>query len=72
MELTIDLLLSSLGAVVFSVLGLFAELQGVESLLSGELVLGLWLSAFGLLLLYAGVYLLGYERVAKQLHAARL
>lgn len=72
MELTIDILASLLGALGFSVLGLFTELQGVTSLLSGELVLGLWMSAFGLLLLYAGVYLLGYERVAKRINAARV
>ena len=69
MELTVDVLASLLGAVGFSTLGVLAELWGIQSLLSGEIVLGLWLGGFGVLLLYAGVYLLGYERVLKQVRA---
>lgn len=69
MEFTVDLLASVLGAVVFSGLGLFTEFQSVQSLSSGEIILGVWLAGIGLVLLYAGVYLLGYERVLKQYRA---
>lgn len=48
-------------AVVLTVIGLFSEQMGVVNVNGGDM-LGLWYLYIGALTLYAGVYVLGYER----------
>lgn len=48
---------------VLTLLGLLTEYDGVRHLAAGDQVVGAWLAGFGVLLLYAGGYLLGYETV---------
>lgn len=67
MEIAVDLVVSALGAIGFTVIGLIAEFNGILRLLGGDLAAGVWLGFVGLLALYAGVYLLGYERLLTQL-----
>ena len=54
-------------ATVLTVVGLVVEAIGVLTVLTGEAALGAWELALGLLLCYAGMYLLGYRRVLPQL-----
>ena len=65
MQIIIELLAYVLGAGALTVLGLLAEYSGLRHLASGEPVLGLWFAGFGVILLYAGAYLIGYEKVLK-------
>jgi hypothetical protein len=66
MNSIVELAASLLAAVAFTLAGLFVELQSVLSFAAGELSTGAWFALLGLLLLYAGIYLLGYERVVAQ------
>lgn len=50
-------------AAAFTVVGVFAENAGLEHLGSGDLFLGAWFAALGLVLLYAGVYAVGYQKL---------
>lgn len=49
--------------VVMTLGGLFTESVGVEYLLSGEVVVGVWFLYFGLLGVFAGLYGFGYRSV---------
>jgi len=69
MELAIELVAYAIGAVIFTALGVLAEFNGVLRLVGGDPAAGTWLAFIGLLLLYAGVYLLGYERILTQLRS---
>lgn len=66
MQIIIELLAYVLSAGVLTVLGLLAEYSGLQHLTGGEPVLGLWFAGFGVILLYAGAYLIGYEKVLKR------
>jgi K+ transporter len=66
MQILIELLAYILGAGVLTVLGVLAEYSGLQHLTGGEPILGLWFAGFGLILLYGGTYLLGYEKVLKE------
>jgi len=65
-QIIIELLAYVLGASALTVLGLLAEYSGLQHLSAGETVLGLWFAGFGVVLLYGGAYLLGYEKVLKK------
>lgn len=66
MQILIELLAYALGAGALTVLGLFAEYSGLQHFSGGEPVLGVWFAAFGVIMLYAGTYLLGYEQVVRR------
>ena len=59
----LELLASLLAAGVLTLDGLLTENAAVADLLAGPSFFGLWELGMGLLLLYAGVYMLGYKRV---------
>lgn len=59
----LELLGSLLGAGLLTTVGLLTENAGIADTLAGPSVFGLWEVGMGLLLLYAGVYMLGYKRV---------
>jgi len=59
----LGLALSAVAAGVLTVVGALIENAGVADLLAGQSLFGLWELWMGALALYAGVYLLGYERV---------
>jgi len=63
----LELVGSLLAAVVLTLAGLFVELQSMISFTAGEVSTGAWFALLGALLLYAGIYLLGYERVVAEL-----
>jgi len=59
----LELLASLFAAAVLTLVGLLTENAAVADLLAGPSVFGLWELGMGLLLLYAGIYMLGYRRV---------
>ncbi|GAB3689275.1 hypothetical protein GCM10028857_24420 [Salinarchaeum chitinilyticum] len=65
-----ELAVSLAGALAFTLLGLFVELQSMLSFAGGHPSTGVWFALLGMLFLYAGIYLLGYERIVAELLAA--
>lgn len=65
LEVVAELFAYLLVAALMTGLGLFAEAQSLVRLSAGETTVALWFGGVGVLLLYAGVYLLGYEKVVK-------
>jgi len=61
------LLLSALAASGLTVIGALAENAGLDALAAGQSVLGAWELGMGALALYAGIYMLGYQRVWQRL-----
>jgi len=66
MQILLELLGYVIGASALTVLGVLAEYSGLQHLTGGEPILGLWFAGFGIILLYGGTYLLGYEKVLKE------
>ncbi|MBX0322251.1 hypothetical protein EGH21_04295 [Halomicroarcula sp. F13] len=64
----LGLLVSALLAGVLTVVGVLTESAGLSNLLAGQSVFGLWELWMGAVLLYAGLYMLGYKRVWLGLH----
>lgn len=64
------LALTALGSGILAVAGLAIELAAVGNLATGHATVGLWELCVGGMLLYAGVYLLGYRRVVPALRQA--
>jgi len=56
-------LLAALAAGLLTVVGVLTENAAVADLLAGQSVFGLWELGMGALLLYVGVYMLGYRQV---------
>lgn len=59
----LGLVVSVVAAGLFTAVGLLTENAALADITTGQTVLGLWELWMGVLALYAGVYLLGYERV---------
>ena len=62
-ESVAELLASALAAGVLTVVGLLTENAGLADLFAEPSVFAVWELGMGLLLLYAGLYMLGYKRV---------
>lgn len=62
-------LASALGAAAFTIGGMITEQDGIQKLMSGQVTLGGWEAAVGLLLLTAGIYLFGYREFWPRLRA---
>ncbi|ELY54903.1 hypothetical protein [Natronolimnohabitans innermongolicus] len=60
----LPLLLYTIAAAVLTAAGLMAEYTSLQYLGSGDVVVALWLAVLGGVMLYAGVYGLGYKKVA--------
>lgn len=67
----IVLLLYALVATVLTAAGVAVEYTSVQYLSSGEAAVGVWLAAIGAVMLYAGVYGIGYQKVLPELLARR-
>jgi len=67
----VAILLYTVVAVVLTAGGIFAEYTSLQQLGAGEATAALWLAAIGAVMLYAGVYALGYRKVLLRLLAAR-
>lgn len=65
----LELLALVVGSGVASVIGVALERVGVAGLAGGDLAVGLWAFAMGLVALYVGVVALGYEQVLPRLRA---
>lgn len=63
MHSAVELITYGVAALAFTLAGLAVEFRGVVHFVAGELSVAAWMGVFGLLLLYAGVYMLGYEQV---------
>jgi len=59
----LELLGSAVIAGVLTVAGFLVENAGVADLLADPSVFAVWELGMGLLLLYTGIYMLGYKRV---------
>jgi divalent metal cation (Fe/Co/Zn/Cd) transporter len=62
---------AAVGSAVLTVAGLFVEWAGVQNLVTGHAGAGLWEAWIGLLVLYAGLYLLGYRTVWRRVRGRR-
>ncbi|TYL39616.1 hypothetical protein CV102_04820 [Natronococcus pandeyae] len=60
---SLSLLLYTIVAAVLTAGGLAAEYASVQHLGSGEAAVALWLAVLGGVMLYAGVYGIGYQKV---------
>ena len=65
-----DLLVELLALVLYAVLaigftaaGLLAEYASVQHVDGGDVVLAVWFAAIGAVLLYAGIYAIGYQEL---------
>lgn len=56
------LIASAIGAAIVTVGGVIVELDGFHHLTLGSSTLGIWEMAMGALLLFVGIYLLGYRQ----------
>jgi len=65
------LVLTAVGSGVLALVGTAAELAAFGNLTTGDLGIGLWELCLGALLLYAGLYLLGYRRLVATLRGRR-
>jgi len=59
----VSLLLRALAAALLTVVGALTENAGIADLLAEPSVFGLWEVGMGALLLYVGIYMLGYRQV---------
>ena len=59
----VSLLLATVASGLLTAVGVLTENAGVADLLAGQSVFGLWELGMGALLLYVGVYMLGYREV---------
>lgn len=59
----LSLLLTAVAATVLTAIGALTENAGISDLLAGPSVFGLWEVGMGALLLYVGIYMLGYRQV---------
>ncbi|MDS0280818.1 hypothetical protein [Haloarcula onubensis] len=66
----LGLLLAAAAGALLTVVGALTENAGIADLLAGQSVFGLWEVGMGALLLYVGVYMLGYRQVWFGLRAA--
>jgi hypothetical protein len=57
----VGLIVSTLASFGFTVGGTIAEQAAIQSVLAGQVVVGLWEAAIGLLALVVGLYLVGYR-----------
>ncbi|SIS10212.1 hypothetical protein [Natronorubrum thiooxidans] len=71
---TPELLSELLPMIVYTILGgaltaggIAAEYASLQHLGAGEAMVGLWLAAIGVVMLYGGVYGIGYKKVAMRL-----
>jgi hypothetical protein len=61
------ILAAGVGAVVLTGLGVLAEQAGLQNLALGNLSVGAWETAIGAVVLFAGIYLLGYGQFWQRL-----
>ncbi|SNZ14822.1 hypothetical protein SAMN06269185_2267 [Natronoarchaeum philippinense] len=71
LEVLAELIAYLVAATVLTGLGLAAEAASLFRLGAGETTIAVWFGFVGLLALYAGIYMLGYEKVAKTMIALR-
>jgi len=57
------IILSAIGSGVLTLAGVLTEQAGIQSIIAGEFMFGLWELWMGSLAVVAGIYLLGYQNV---------
>lgn len=60
----------AIGAVLMTAGGLLTERASLHELAAGDGTLAIWLGFMGLVMLYGGLYLMGYQGVVKRLRTA--
>jgi|GEM_PF-2201425 len=71
LEVIAELIAYLVAAAALTGLGLAAEISSFLRLGAGETTIAIWFAFIGALLLYAGVYMMGYEKLAKTALALR-
>lgn len=59
----VPLLVYAVAGGLLTVGGVFAEYTSVQHLTAGDVTVALWLAGVGLVMLYAGLYGIGYRKV---------
>lgn len=57
---------SALGSIILTGIGIMAEQAAVNNVLAGQLTVGLWEFTAGGILLFAGIYMLGYKEFSRR------
>lgn len=60
-------ILAGIGALALTALGMLAEQAGLQNLALGHIPLGIWEAGMGAVLLFIGIYLLGYNQFWRRL-----
>ncbi|MCU4926967.1 hypothetical protein OB905_13410 [Halobacteria archaeon AArc-dxtr1] len=66
---SVSLLLYTILAALLTAGGLIVEYASVQYFATGEGAVALWLAAMGAIMLYAGVYAMGYQKVLRTVHS---
>lgn len=64
MHAIVELAVYGVLATLLTVGGIVVELTSLQYVTGGDVMVAGWLAVMGAILLYAGVYLTGYERLA--------
>ncbi|SEQ75045.1 hypothetical protein [Natrinema salaciae] len=63
---SLSLILYTVAAGVLTVVGVLAEQASLQHLGAGEAMIALWLAGLGGVMLYAGAYGIGYQKLLSQ------
>ncbi|MDJ1432858.1 hypothetical protein [Halostagnicola sp. A-GB9-2] len=63
----LSLLVYTVAAIALTAAGIVTEYASIQHLGSGETMVAVWLAALGGVMLYAGVYGLGYQKLLARL-----
>lgn len=67
----LEVVSSAIGTGVFTLGGFLAEQEGLQNVLTGQTTLGAWEAGMGILLLFIGLYMLGYQEFWPRFQALR-
>jgi len=60
------LILYTLVAAALTIGGVLVEYTSLQHVGAGDLTVGLWLAAIGAVMLYAGIYAIGYQKLVSR------
>lgn len=59
----LEIIGSAIGTVVFTLGGFLVEQAGLQNVLTGQTTLGVWEAGIGILFLFIGTYMFGYQEL---------
>jgi len=63
----LTLVVTGAGALALTALGFLAEQAGLQNLALGNIPVGIWEAGMGAVILFAGIYLIGYNQFWKRI-----